>query len=167
MTDLGVVTFSLLDSFGRITKRSYQARVADPATADIQSLAAALAAITRLGVISAQKTVPIDISAQATSPTDEASRQNDARLECYKSLLRDSRGGTYTFNLPHPKPVLINTDGTLNVSDAAFGNFVELFDDGAGVAGVVGQFFVSDGEELVEGALDHSDTIKRGFLYKD
>lgn len=158
---MSIVTYLLRDSFGREQKRSYENRTPGaPAGGEVVALANALAAITRLGVETATVSYQEDISAAATVAANEASRQNDARLE-----VKRSGGGTYTFNLPHPKPALVNADGTLDIANAAFTTWVELFDDGLGIGGVAGDWFISDGDEVAEGV--GGDNIIRGFLYKD
>jgi len=162
MAELAIVTFELRDIYNRPRSISFQARTANPTDAQVAALAADLAAITRMGVRSAQVSRPAVID--PTDPEDEANRQTDASLQVFKSDLRDSRGGTYTFTIPHPKVGLINADGTLDKTDNNIGSFLENFDDGAGVAAVVGDWFVSDGEEIIENT--DGNNIVAAFMNK-
>lgn len=131
------------DAWQREISRRYQAKSA--AISDANALAAvnAIAAITKLGVIEATVSRPLTIT--PTDPTAGSNVTSTASLRC-----RKSNGGQYTFSLPEPKDAYINPDGTLITTDAVFDTWGELFDDGAGLAGIAGDFFVSDGEELSE-----------------
>jgi hypothetical protein len=165
MAELATVTYGLLDSGKRATSFSMQHRSADPSDGDVQAMATIIANITRLGVKSATVTRKVDISAEATDPENEANKIVTASLQVEKSVLRASHGGTYTFKLPHPKVALIDA-ATFNllITNAAFLALVEACDDGAGIAGVVGDWYISDQEEIVEGV--GGSNILKGFMDK-
>ena len=144
------VTLSFTDDYGKRTTRSYQSRDANPSDAAVQDLAAAAQALSALSVTKAVVSREVDVSAQSDAAESKASRQKDASLVYVKSQLRNSTGGQYTFNVPEPKAAIVNPDGTVDLTAAAVTGWRERFDDGAGVAAVVGNWYVSDGEELVE-----------------
>jgi hypothetical protein len=155
-------TFVIADSYGKKTKRTYQSRLANPADADVQDLAGALQAFTALSVIKATVNREVDISGQTTAAAALSSRQKDASLVFEKSGLRNSHIGQYTFNMPEPKAALVDGTGKIDLTAAAVTGWRERFDDGSGVPAVVGDWYVSDGEELIE----DEDPVD-GFLNKD
>jgi hypothetical protein len=103
----------------------------------------------------------VSITGQSDAAEAKSSRQKDASLVFLKSDLRTSRAGRYTFNLPEPKAALVNADGTIDLTDAAIDAFRENFDDGSGIPAVVGDWYVSDQEELIE-----DEEAVEGFLNK-
>jgi len=146
------VTVKLQDSRGKTISRRYEARDAAISDATVQNLASKLAAMTKLGVIDATVSRSVDISVQATTPVAGCSKNDTYSVRYQKSLLRNSHGGTGTFSLPELKDSIVNANGTIIGTSAEFDNFRELFDDGSGIAAIVGDFYVSDGEELIEDA---------------
>lgn len=161
MADYTKVTLTFLDDYGKTTTRGYQSRDSDPSDGDVQGLATKAQALSALSVIKAIVTREVDVSGSSTAAETKASRQKDASLKYQKSALRNSHAGPFTFNIPEPKAALIDGSGNIDLSDAAVTGWREEFDDGAGIPAIVGAFFVSDGEELVEDA-DPLD----GFLNK-
>jgi hypothetical protein len=63
--------------------------------------------------------------------------------------------------LPEFKASLLNADGTVIITDGAIDSWRENFDDGAGIPAVVGDWYVSDQEELIE-----DEEAVEGFLNK-
>ena len=159
------VTFTLRDSFGRIEHKRYEARSSAVTDGVVQGLAADLQALTGLGIEKATVSRAVDISGQADAIEAGSNKQADMSLVAVKSLLRNSGGGQYTFNLPEPKDAFLTSTAAVDVSDAAWNSFLENFDDGDGVAATVGDFYISDGEEIVEGA--GGSSIVDAFLNKD
>ena len=168
MAKLPMVTLTFIDSFGREQSNQYQWRDATPPTdAEVQSLGGDAQAITALSLIRATVSYEVDVTSESDTAEAGSSRQNDMSLEVRRSTLRTSNGGTYTFRkLPQPKAAF-TTPGqrTVITTDAAWNTFVENFDDGAGVAAIVGDWYISDREELVEGTA--GDSIVAAYLNKD
>lgn len=162
MSESTKVTFTYQDFYGKTTKRSYQARDANPSDGVVQALAQAAQDLSALSLIKAVVTREVDITGVTDAVESGASRQKDASLKFQKSALRNSHAGPYTFNIPEPKAALLDANGGIILTDAAIAAWREEFDDGAGIAAVVGDFYVSDGEELVE----EQDALD-GFLNKD
>lgn len=150
MAERTVATLTFLDSYGKTTTRQYQSRAANPGDADVQALATVAQEISALSVTKAQVTREVDISGITTAAETKSSRQKDASLKYQKSALRNSHPGPYTFNIPEPKAALMLANGNIDTTEGVWADWSELFDDGAGVAAVVGNWYVSDGEELVE-----------------
>lgn len=145
-----IATLTFQDAYGKNTTRSYQSRDANPTDGVVQALATDAQAMTALSLIKAVVTREVDVSGITTPAVALSSRQKDASLKYQKSALRNSVAGPYTFNIPEPKAALVNANGTLVLGDAAFASWRENFDDGSGIPAVVGDWYVSDGEELVE-----------------
>lgn len=168
MAKLAKVTLTFRDDFGRKQSNEYQWRLeTPPADSDVEALATDAQALTALSLDEAQVTYSVDVSGQSDTVVTGASRQNDWSMEVNKSKLRNSRGGTYTFRkLPQPKAALIigNTK-QVDSENAALNSFLENFDDGAGLAAIVGDWYISDGEEVVEGT--GGDQIVAAYLNKD
>lgn len=143
MANKPIVQVKFRDAWQRTITRRFEARDAAISDADANALVNAIAAITKLGVIEASVSRPLSIT--TTDAEAGSSTVSTASLRT-----RKTDGGTYTFSLPEPKDAMINTDGTLDTSAAELAAWGELFDDGAGVLGVAGDFFVSDGETLAE-----------------
>lgn len=144
------VTLSFLDAYGKSTTRGYQSRAADPTDGVVQALATKAQALSALSIVKAVVTREVDVSGVTTAAEAKASRQKDASLKFQKSALRNSHAGPFTFNIPEPKAALVDTSGVIDLADAAVTGWREEFDDGDGIPAVVGDFYVSDGEELVE-----------------
>jgi hypothetical protein len=118
-------------------------------------------ALSALSLVKAVVSREVSITGQSDAAEAKSSRQKDASLVFLKSNLRSSRAGRYTFNLPEPKAALVNADGTIDLTDAAVDAFRENFDDGSGIPAVVGDWYVSDQEELIE-----DEEAVEGFLNK-
>lgn len=162
MAKLATVTFTWLDSLNRTQTTERQWRLSTPpADADVQALAVDEQALTGLGLVKASVSYEVDITAQADEPEANSSRQNDWSMTVRKSTLRNSRGGTYTFRkLPQIKAALSGSTRIIDASPAAFNNFLENFDDGAGLAAVVGDWYISDGEEVVEATASQNAVVE-------
>lgn len=168
MAKLPTATLTFLDARGREQSNQYQWRSATPpADADVQALAADAQALTALSLVRATVSYEVDITGESDAVEAGASRQNDMSLEVRRSTLRTSNGGTYTFRkLPQPKAAFtVAGQRTITTTDAAWNSFVENFDDGAGVAAIVGDWYISDREELVEGT--GGDSIVAAYFNKD
>lgn len=161
MATLASVTFTWKDAYGKTTTRSYQARDNAPSDAQVQALAVDAQAYSGLSLIKAVVTREVDITGQSDAAEAKSSRQKDSSLVYLKSDLRSSRSGRYTFNMPEPKAALVQADGTVDLDSAVIDNWRENFDDGSGIPAVVGDWYVSDQEELIEDA----EAIE-GFLNK-
>lgn len=161
MAERTTATITFTDAYGKTTTRSYQARDANPSDGVVQALATAAQALSALSVTKTIVSREVDVSGITAAAEAKSSRQKDASLKYQKSALRNSHAGPYTFNVTEPKAALVDGVGTLVLSDAVFDTWRELFDDGSGIAAVVGAWYVSDGEELVE-ELEALD----GFLNK-
>jgi len=162
MATRSTVTFTYQDAYGKQTKRSYQARDDEPSNAQVVALATDAQALTALSLVKAVVNREVDVTAVTTAAVALSSRQKDASIVYLKSGLRNSKVGRYTFNVPEPKAALVAGNGVLVLSDGAFDDWRENFDDGSGIPAVVGDFYVSDGEELIEDA-----EAVDGFLNKD
>ena len=145
-------TIQFLDSYNKPTTRRYQYRGANPSDADVEALATVLQAYTALSVVKATVSREVDVTAITTAAEAKSSRQKDASLIFQKSGLRQSSLGNFTLNTPEPKAALVDSIGKINLTDGAVTAIRELFDDGAGIAAIVGNWYVSDGEELIEDA---------------
>lgn len=147
------VTLTCQDARGKKTSRRYEARDAAVSDADVVALAGDLQDLTKLSVVEATVSRAVDISSITTAPEAGCSINDSYHVRYEKSLLRNSHGGVYTFNVPELKDALTDANNVNIVPGAAaFEAWREQFDDGEGIAGVVGNFYVSDGEELVEDA---------------
>jgi hypothetical protein len=161
MATLATVTFTWQDAYGKTTTRSYQGRDNEPTDGEVQALAADAQALSALSLVKAVVTREVDITGQSDAAEAKSSRQKDGSLVYLKSNLRSSRAGRYTFNLPEFKAALLNADGTVIITDGAIDSWRENFDDGSGIPAVVGDWYVSDQEELIE-----DEEAVEGFLNK-
>jgi hypothetical protein len=151
MTVLATCTFTWEDSEGKTTTRSYTARDNEPTDGEVQALAADAQALSAWSLIKAVVTRTVDVTAQSDAAEAGSSIQRDASLVYNPtSLLRASLGGSYTFRMPQYKDALLSPTGTIDPTAAVFDSWTENFDDGAGVAAVVGDWFVGNQAELVE-----------------
>lgn len=150
MAEKTMVTIGFQDSYGKRTRRGYMSRDADPTDAVVQALAQAAQDISALSVVYATVTRDVDVSGITEAAEAKASRQKDASITYTKSALRNSHPGPFTFNITEPKAALLNPNGSVDLANGLWDSWREKFDDGAGIAGVVGTFYISDGEELIE-----------------
>lgn len=152
MSTLATVTFTWQDSEGKTTTRSYQARDNAPTDGAVQALAADAQALSAWSLIKAVVTREVDISGQTAAAEAGSSRQRDASLVYNPtSALRVSLGGSYTFRMPQFKAALLGSDGEISdLGAAAIDSWTENFDDGSGIAAVVGDFFIGNQQELLE-----------------
>jgi hypothetical protein len=116
------VTFTLLDAYGRTTRRSYdnnRSLMADVLT-DSATMLGYLEALSGAAVehYSIAQTVPI------ASPSPEALSNNDAgaTLHC---LMDNSK--LVGLKIPAIDPAMVNSDGTVKIDDAAVIAFVGAF----------------------------------------
>lgn len=157
-----MVKFIFRDAYGKRTSRSYRSKDDNPSDGDVQALATDAQAISALSLIKATVSREVDVTGITDAAEAKSSRQKDASIVYNKSSLGDSLGGTYTFNITEPKAALVDSAGKLILTAGAWDNWRENFDDGAGIGGVAGNFYVSEQEELVE-----DDDPIDGFLNKD
>ena len=150
MAERTKVTITFQDDYGKQTTRGYHSRDANPTDVVVQALATKAQALSALSVVKSTVTREVDVTGVTTAAETKASRQKDASLKFAKSGLRNSHTGPYTFNLPEPKAALLDGAGNVDLADAAVTGWREEFDDGSGIPAVVGDFYVSDGEELIE-----------------
>lgn len=151
MATLATVTFTWEDSEGKQTTRSYQARDNAPSDVDVQALAADAQALSAWSLVKAVVTRVVDVTGQSAAAEAGSSVQRDASLVYNPtSLLRQSLGGSYTFRMAQYKAALLDANGRIDPTAAVFDNWTENFDDGAGVAAVVGNFYAGNQQELVE-----------------
>lgn len=152
MATLATVTIKMVDAEGKAVSRSYQARDNEPSDVEVQLLAERLQALTAWSVIGATVTRDVDVSAYTDAAEAGSSRQRDASLVYNPtSTLRNSLGGKYTFRMPQFKAALLDSNGRISDTGAAdIDNWTELFDDGAGIAAIVGTYFAGNQQELVE-----------------
>lgn len=162
MATLAKVTFTWLDSEGKNYHTSYTARDNEPSDVQVQALAGDAQALSALGLVKAIVTREVDITGQADAPEAGSSRQRDASLAYFLSNLRASVARRFTFRLPEFKAALLNANGEVDVTAAVFDAWTENFDDGSGVAAVVGDWYAGNQGELQE----EVDPLE-GFQNKD
>jgi hypothetical protein len=101
-------------------------------------------ALTKLSVVECFMTRPVSIAADTAEAGCSVNDTASIRA-------RKGDGGTYTFNIPEPLDAVVTGDNvTLDVGNSIITDWLELFDDGTGVAATQGPFYVSDGEQLDE-----------------
>jgi len=120
------ITFTMLDAYGRTTSRSYDNTKETLADALTQS-SAMLALLEGVSGSAVAKYSIASVVAVA-SPSPEAGANNDAgaTLHC----LMDN-GKMVGIKIPAIDPDLVNTDGTVKLSEAAITDFVGQFATGA------------------------------------
>jgi hypothetical protein len=141
------LTITLQDADGQQTKRSYEGRIA--AFSDANAIAAAdlLQAITQLEVVDVQ------VSRRVAGFTPIAAEGNSSVAETASVRTQLDEGDFYTFNLPALKAA-VKSGATVNGSNADLKAFLNLFDNGDGVAADQGTLFVSDGETISEAYIE-------------
>lgn len=150
MAVLATCTFTWQDDEQKLYHSSYSARDNAPSDAEVQALALDAQALSALSLIKAVVTREVDITAQSNVPEVGSSRQRDASLVYILSSLRASINRRFTFTLPQFKAALLDVNGNADITDVAFDNWRENFDDGSGVPATVGDWFVGNQGELVE-----------------
>ena len=141
------VTFTLRDSRGKTTSRSYAWQDDTvPADADVQDLADVLQAITQLEVLDATISKRVAYTGTAPSPTSTIAERGSLTVKMSES----DGGGTYTYDLPQVKESLI-IGSALDITATEFQALVERFDDGLGVGGVAGDWRISRDRQVAEG----------------
>lgn len=121
------VTFNFSDEFNRVTQRTWhntEALIADVLT-DVTAIAALLDAVSLAGL----KNVIISQRSAAEASAAEAGSNVDANASIQ---VEGADGYKYDFDLPCPDPSILNTDGTLDTSDAGVVALFAVF--GAGDA---------------------------------
>lgn len=144
------VTVTLEDDNGLQTSRSYEAKSAAIADATAIALSDQLQTLTQLSV------VDVVISRRPAGFQSDAPETNSSVAETASITVKKTEGDRHTFNMPALKAAYKSGSG-VNGSHADILAFLENFDDGAGVAGVAGNFYVSDKEELSEISLEGSE----------
>lgn len=137
------VTVTLQDADGQQTRRSFEARSAAIADAEAIALSDAIQTITQLSVVDLQ------VSRRVTGFASTAAEANSAVAETASLKAQMTEGDFHTFNLPALKAAY-KSGKTVNGANADIQAFLSQFDDGGGVGGTAGLFYVSDGEELLE-----------------
>jgi hypothetical protein len=150
MAVLATATFTWTDAEGKTYHSSYSARDNVPSDGEVQALAADAQAMSALSLTKAVVSREVDITGQSDAAEAGSSRQRDASLVYVLSSLRASINRRYTFTLPQFKAALLDAEGRIDVTDAVFDAWRENFDDGAGIAAVVGDWFAGNQGELVE-----------------
>ncbi|MCB9105855.1 MAG: hypothetical protein H6633_16690 [Anaerolineales bacterium] len=138
-----VVTVTLQDSNGMQTQRRYEARVAAVTDAQAIALADDLQATTQLQVVDLQ------ISRRVAGFTATAAEANSAVAETASVRAQLATGAFYSLTMPALKAAVKSGSNVVG-TNADLQTFLGHFDDGGGVAGTAGNFYVSDGEELAE-----------------
>lgn len=150
----GYTTVILKDINGIETQKRFENRAATTTTEAIE-VADALQAITQLEV------VDVLFTQRVTGFTPTAAEANSSVAETASVKVDLADGQKYTFTLPALKQAL-KIGSIVDGSNAALKSFLEYFDDGAGVLNVVGDFYVSDGEEISESF--HEDDLTTGVV---
>lgn len=146
------VTVTFEDADGQRTQRNYEARSAAITDAQAEALADAVQALTQLEVVdltvSRRLTGFTPITAEANSSVSET-----ASVRVPIKTVAGADAGYHTFNLPALKSAFKSGKNVVG-SAAAMLTFLGNFDNADGVAATDGLFFVSDGEEVSELALE-------------
>jgi len=129
------IAVQLLDAYGRTTTKTFgsdRTTIVDALT-DLGTLVTAIEAVSDCAVV--QHTVTKK-TVVAGSPATGANVDAGITIHC---TLADSTG--YGLKIPAPDPDMINTDGSVKITDEAILAYVALFQSG-------GHFTVSDGEVI-------------------
>lgn len=137
------ITITFQDSDGQQTQRTYEGRTAAITDAQAIALADDEQALTQLEVVDVQ------ISRRVTGFTATAAETNSSVAETATIRTELEGGGYHSFNLPAMKAAF-KSGASINGNDAAIATFLSHFDNGDGVGGTEGLFFVSDGEKISE-----------------
>lgn len=137
------VTFTLQDAYARRTTRRFTSNKA--LLADVVTAVATM--VTRLEAVSLCAVVKTEIS----EPTVYASSaQAGANVDAGGTLHgRLNNGKLYPLHIPAIDPNLVNTDGSIKLSEAAITNFADQFSG-------LGAWYVSEGNTV--------DAIESGEL---
>jgi hypothetical protein len=152
----GYCTIVLEDSDGQETQRRYEIKSGTTATQCIE-LADVLQAITQLAV------KDVLLTTRVTGFTPSAAETNSSVAETASVAVELADGRDYSFRMPALKSA-IKSGSTVIGTNAALLDFLEYFDDGAGIANVAGDFYVSDGQEISEAF--HEDGKVTGVVNK-
>lgn len=142
-----VVTVTLQDADGQQTQRRYEARSAAVTDAQAYGLADLLQAITQLTVVDVQ------VSRRVTGFTPIAVETNASVAETASVRCQLTSGAFTSLNLPALKAA-VKAGSNVDGGDADLQAFLASFDNGDGVGGTAGNFYVSDGEELSEAYIE-------------
>lgn len=142
-----VAKIILEDAYGRQTSKTYQSQdLLDFATAQaaLTALVTDLQGVTELGVVRTYLTeeTVIDESPTGGSNVDEGATLTTKKADTKK----------YSLKWPGPVGTLVNSDGTLDITNAALISFVENFQS-------AGDWTISDGElisSIVKGSIDEN-----------
>jgi len=130
-------SFTLTDAYTRTSTKRFEGRATVLATAitDAEGLLADIAAISLAG--SFKRTISqTDVISEAVETG--ANIDAGATIHC-----RLNNGKVYAFKIPAFDPALVNSDGTVMVSNAAVTGFIANFEQ-------AGQYRVSEGNYVVE-----------------
>lgn len=150
MATLATVTFTWTDDEGKTYHTSYSARDNAPSDGEVQALATDAQAMSALSLTKATVSRDVNVTGQSDAAEAGSSRQRDASLVYFLSNLRASIARRFTFTLPQFKAALLDAEGRIDPTAATFDNWRENFDDGAGIAAIVGDWFAGNQGELVE-----------------
>jgi len=129
-------TFTLVDAYGRQTSKGFESEAT--VLADAQTWGAALLAdILAASQLGSLMTTNSDKAVTSNAAEAGANVDTGCTIRC-----RLDNGKVYPFKLPAPDPVLINTDGTIDVSNA-------LITDLIGNFMAAGHYTVSEGNVVV------------------
>lgn len=141
------VTLHCVDGMAQKTRFSYETVDENPSDGNIQNLVNAFTAISNLGVEYVTVTRPVSAVGAVPVADPDARIGDGAFLQAHKG---EAFGGVYTFKFAAVRAALLNPDGSFQLTNAAFTDWCEWFDDGSGLFGLAGPFTVSDGEQLAE-----------------
>jgi len=148
----GYVSVILQDSNGKQISRRYEKKSGSTETEAIE-VADALQATTQLEV------VDVLLTTRVAGYTPIAAEANSSVSETASVAVQLADGRGYSFNMPALKAAL-KTGKNVIGNNATLLAFLEYFDDGAGIANVAGDFYVSDGQEISE--TFHEDGLVTG-----
>lgn len=130
------LTFTTIDAYARQGKKGYEG--VDTVMADAQTSAAALLAdfngLTLLGVVKESFTTDVLVFQSA---------QAGANLDAGATIrTRLNNGKLYSFKIPAPVAAVINSDGSIDVTNALVTDFIANFES-------AGKYRVSEGNYVV------------------
>jgi hypothetical protein len=143
----GLLTFTLIDDYGRTTTKRYGTSVATVALAQTaaDALLVDMALVSDLGHVKIDAIFPLAV----TVPVAAGSGSNVDVGATLHTILESDKG--YALKIPAIKATLLNADGSVDIADAAITDFVANFQTGLTMT-------VSDGEQIA--------TIRSGELDK-
>jgi hypothetical protein len=131
------LSVKMVDDYQRNMSKRFELTAADYATAqtDIATIIAALNAVTDAGVVSY---ILSEKTAVGDSPTAGANRDEGVTLSV---LLQDTEKGS--IKIPAPVKTALDANGNLDITDAAWVAFVNLYGSG-------NEALLSDGDHVIQ-----------------